>query len=289
MNSDATALKRIGVSESTTSTWTLDTDLANYAKLGVAAIGVWLQKLERPTMNEFWFPEAILDESHVREVAKAVSASGLDVSHVVASGRYTEADDDQRRARVAHTVRAVEWTAILGGACLIIESGDLNGLSRRGAIERSAQAIGQILAETEESPVRMAIEPVKDVDFITTLDEALDLVELIDHPRFGVYVDVCHIWQDTGVSDAIERSSGHILGVHVADLLPQSFPGARLAPGDGVVPIGELITAIETTGYTGSYDIELFTMEAPVADPESLLERCVIGLTAILNSVLRVG
>src|SRR3954468_1937222 len=111
MMTDAAAVAappRAGVSESTTAPWTLAEDARAYAGAGWSAIGVWLHKLERPTMEEFWFPDQPPAAEAVESAAAAIESVGLAVSHVVLGGRFTEADDDLRSQRVEQTVLAAD-------------------------------------------------------------------------------------------------------------------------------------------------------------------------------------
>lgn len=40
--------------------------------------------------------------------------------------------------------------------------------------------------------------------------------------------------------------------------------GDRLVPGDGVIPIGELLHIVQETNYKGAYSVEIFSQD--VAD-----------------------
>ena len=115
---------RAGVSQSTTAPWTLAEDARAYADGGWSAIGVWLHKLERPTMEEFWFPEERPAAEAVESAAAAIGSARLDVSHVVLGGRFTEADDELRSQRVEQSVLAADVAARLGAACLVVVLGE---------------------------------------------------------------------------------------------------------------------------------------------------------------------
>ena len=271
---------RAGVSQSTTAPWTLEEDARAYAERGWEAIGIWLHKLERPTMSEFWFPELRLPEETVGGAAAAVAATGLAVSHVVLAGRFIETDDSMRAERIEHTVHAADVAARLGATCLVVVPGRLNGLSPGRAQSIAAVALSEVL---ERAPAtHLAIEPVKEVDFATTLDEALDLVELVDHPRLGVFPDGFQLWRDAGVVDSIARAAGRILGIHLADGTGAEGDRTRLPPGEGNLPLGAFVDAVEATGYAGTYDVELFSMGSTREEAGALLDRCAAGLRGLL-------
>ncbi len=273
---DSGALARVGVSQATTAPWTLDEDLRAYQAAGCSALGLWLHKLERGTMAEFWFPELILDEKVVDAAAEAIDAAGLGVSHVIMAGRFTEPDEEVRRRRIAHALSAVGVARRLGARCLVVIPGRLNGLTAARATDLAAASLAEILDSSGDVPI--ALEPVQEVDFTNTLDEALDLVELVDHPLLGVYPDVFHLWRDPGLQDAMVRATGRILGVHLADGTGANGDRTRLPPGEGVLPLAEFVTAVEATGYSGTYDLELFSMGMAPAEAKGLLDRALNGM-----------
>jgi sugar phosphate isomerase/epimerase len=277
---------RAGASQSTTAPWTLDEDARAYAARRWSAIGVWLHKLERPTMAEFWFPERRLPEETVAAAASAIAAARLAVSHVVMAGRFTEADEELRAERVEHAVHAAEVAGRLGAACLVVVPGMLNGLPPSRARSLAAAALAQVL---EQAAVPLAIEPVKEVDFVTTLDEALDMVELVDHPRLGVYPDAFHLWRDPGVAESVARASGRILGVHLADGTGVEGDRTRLPPAEGRLPLAEFVEAVEATGYAGTYDVELVAMSSTPEEAGTLLDRSAVGLRGLLPAVAAVS
>lgn len=283
MNSTTDVVRRsvrTGVSQATTAPWTLDDDVQAYSAAGCGALGVWLHKLERGTMPEFWFPEADVDPEVVDATASAIAAARLVVSHVTMAGRFTEDDEDLRRRRIEYAVSAADIARRLQARCLLIIPGRLNGLSPARASNLAAEA----LAEVAESGggVPLAIEPVTEVDFANTLEGALDLVDLVDHPLLGVYPDVFHLWHDPGLADAMARAAGRILGVHLADGTGIEGDRTRLPPGEGVLPLAEFVDAVEATGYEGTYDLELLSMGVTSTEAGSLLERSLEGLRGLV-------
>jgi sugar phosphate isomerase/epimerase len=271
---------RAGVSQSTTAPWPLDADARVYADAGWSAIGVWLNKLERPTMDEFWFPEDQIERALVDSAARAIAASGLVVSHVVPVGRFTEDDDEVRARRIEHTVHAVEVAARLGARCVVVIPGRLNGLTRERATRLAAASLEEVLERSERVP--LAIEPVQEVDFVTTLHEALDLADLVGDPRLGVFPDVFHLWREPGLADSLSRAGDRIHGVHLADGSGVDGDRTRLPPGEGTLPLGEFVAAVDAAGYEGTYDVELFSMDRTPLEAGDVLARCAAGLHGVL-------
>ena len=275
-----------GISQSTTAPWTIAQDVRAYREAGASTIGIWLHKLERETMDEFWFPEEILDRATVDGAAALVRDAGLPVSHVVFAGRFTEDDEELRARRLAHAVFAAEAASSLDAACLVVIPGRLNGLPQQRAFELAVASLTELLERTEASGVRLAVEPVTEVDFCATLSEALALVDAVNHPRLGVFPDSFHLLRDPGILADLERAGDRIFGVHLADGSGEAGDRRRVPPGEGALPLVEFVRAIDAAGYTGSYDVELFGIGLSGADVSDLLSRSLAGLATLLEEAL---
>jgi sugar phosphate isomerase/epimerase len=165
----------------------------------------------------------------------------------------------------------------------------------RGAI--AARSLTEVFERRPDCTLRLGIEPVIDwqSDYMNSIDRALELIELVDHPRLGVFVDNFHLWHNTdwdssSVLEQIERAGSRIVGVHVNDGVRGS--NDRYVPGDGQMPVAEFVAAIEATGYAGSYDVEyvydpqLIASDPDRFGPDAVVERCRAGLVRTLAEVL---
>ena len=276
------SLRRAGVCQSTTAPWRFDEDVRHYSFAGWTAIGVWLQKLADDSIASIRFPAPLPSRERVRAAVNMLRTAGLSVSHLVGSGFYTEPDDEARRRSVDHTVSAIRVADSLAARCLVVVPGRLNGLSRGRALDLSAAAITVALERSDGSTVSLAIEPVKEVDFVTTLDDALDLADLVDHDRVGVLPDSFHVLRDPSSPEAIERAAGRILAVHLADAAGDGT-WTRLPPGEGRLALADFVARIEATGYRGTYDVEMISTSATSEDAHDLLKRCSNGIHCIVG------
>jgi sugar phosphate isomerase/epimerase len=87
----------------------------------------------------------------------------------------------------------------------------------------------------------------------------LRVIEAVDHPSFGLWLDVWHIWEDVAAAETIRGLRGKIFGVHINDWkTPRAF-GDRFLPGDGEIPLVELLRAVRASGYDGAYCLEIFS------------------------------
>jgi sugar phosphate isomerase/epimerase len=59
----------------------------------------------------------------------------------------------------------------------------------------------------------------------------------------------------------------------------------RVPPGEGVIPLGELVEAVERTGYDGTYDVELFSMGATREEAAALLGLSAAGMRDLVGGL----
>jgi sugar phosphate isomerase/epimerase len=267
-------LQRCGLSQITTRAWTFEEDVAAYAAGGWGAIGVWLQKLEQRHMGAFQFPASCLDSAIVDQAASGLQRARLPVSHVICAGLVTDPDEILRRQRIEHLRFAIDASRRLSAACLVVIPGRLLGQRYQSAFDQACRSLTEVLDQLGDQDVRLAIEPVTEVDFANTLSRALDLVERLDHPLVGVYLDTFHNWQERGLLEQIARAGDRIYGVHVADGRAASTNPNRLIPGHGEINLGEILATIAALGYHGTFDLELLGDDIWRLDPDALLAEC---------------
>jgi sugar phosphate isomerase/epimerase len=284
-------LARCGISQIVTPTQTLADDVRTYADAGVGAIGIWIHKLERDRIDGFWIPQARIADDVVDAAAATTRASGLRVSHLVLTGFYT--GPSTLEEAIDHTLHTIDVADALGAEAVVVAPGRRNGHTYEETQAIAAGALTEVLERSTKPHVRLALEPIVEwqSDYLNTLGEALDLVELVDHANLGVYVDTFHLWRTGTLLEDVERAGDRIFGVHVNDWEPGDDHANRL-PGDGVIPLVEVIRAIEATGYRGTYDNEYMYDTSLIASapaefgPEAVVERCVRAMGALLEEAL---
>jgi sugar phosphate isomerase/epimerase len=277
-------LHRCGLSQIATPTTTVTEDAEAYAARGFGAIGIWLHKLERERIDGFWIPEQRIPDEKVAAAAAAVRSAGLDVSHLVLTGFYTEPELSDR---IDHTLHAMDVAAAIGADCVVVAPGRRNGRSYAETRDLAAAALSEVLERTEQPDVRLALEPIIEwqSDYLNTLAEAIELAELVDHPSLGVYPDTFHLWRTGTLLEDVERAGPRIFGVHLNDAVAGDDHANRL-PGEGELPLVEIVRAIEATGYSGTYDNEWMDDARLALAPEEVVDRCARAMVGVLGEAL---
>jgi len=260
-----TDLSRLSLNQATTQRWGVREAIAGCARAGIPAIGFWRDKLA---------------EAGVAAAARMARDAGLHVSSVCRGGMFTAIDPDERSRALDDNRRAIDAAAELAADVLVLVCGPAPDKDIRAGRAMVADAIEQLIPYAAERGVKLGIEPLHpmyagDRSVITTLSEALDLVERFATPQVGVVIDTYHVWWDPYLFQQIQRARGHIFGFHVCDWLvptPHMLLGRGMI-GDGVIDIRAIRTAVDQAGYTGPIEVEIFNQAIWDAPGDAVLAR----------------
>ncbi|MDA8356822.1 MAG: sugar phosphate isomerase/epimerase [Actinomycetota bacterium] len=246
---------RFGVSEFSTWPWSFEQDVAAYAALGVEVMEVCEAKLD---------PERA--EAQLRTISEAglVVASMQPRLHSIFpdAPRPLPSEPADRTARLRTSIELAGRS--IPGATLVT----ITGAARAGNFrEAYTVAISQyrVLADLAAiHGVRLALEPLNPIlmnvdTFVSTIADALRIVEAVDRESFGIWLDVWHVWQDPAVLERIRACGDRIFGVHVSDWHTPRHVEDRAIVGTGEIPLAQLLRAFADAGYSGAYILEIFS------------------------------
>jgi sugar phosphate isomerase/epimerase len=180
---------------------------------------------------------------------------------------------------------AVDVAAETGAQLVYMLTGSRKRSPWDEAVERFGDFVSPCVDYASASGVDLAVEPAMvlyaDLTFVHTALDAFALVERI--PGLKVDLDLFHVWTERALRDGIASHINEIGLVQVGDFAfgDRSLP-ARAVPGDGIIPIGEILGWLSDAGYTGIVDLEL---NGPRIDEEGHLPAARRGASA-LDSIL---
>src|SRR5215208_4082189 len=166
----------------------------------------------------------------------------------------------------------------LGGSAMIVHTDGPEQVTAE-SLDPIARALLDLAEATEDVGVDIAVEfnasPV-----VKSLQSAVRVAEIADHPRVGVLFDTAHYHvTPSKLGDVDEDSVKWIKHVHLndmpdipADLAHRDFD--RVLPGEGVLDLPEIISALEKSGYEGYFAIELFNAELWALPAKEAARRC---------------
>jgi sugar phosphate isomerase/epimerase len=195
-----------------------------------------------------------------------------------------------RAAALEDNRRAIDEAKLLDATCLVLVVGSLPGALAGKPLSKDLFAarrdvrdgIAATLEYAKRVGMPLAIEPLHpmyaaDRACVNTLEQALDLCEAIDPLRaeessdasssslaaLGVAVDVYHVWWDPKLEAQIARAGARLHAFHVCDwLVPtRDLLDDRGMMGDGVIDIPRIRGWMESAGFTGYSEVEIFSSE----------------------------
>lgn len=236
--------------------WTLRQCVDGCARHGIGGIAPW-----RDTLHE----------AGVDEGARMIADAGLAVSGLCRGGWFTE-DGALTDDVVDDNKRAVDEAVAVGAACLVMVVGGLSQGSKDLAAARQLveDGLGATLDYAKQANMPIAIEPLHpmyaaDRACVNTMRQALDICDALDPGHsgaIGVACDVYHVWWDPELYDQIKRAGkARLLAFHICDWLVSTTDLLldRGMMGDGVIDIAGIRQQVETAGFTGLNEVEIFS------------------------------
>ena len=215
-------------------------------------------------------------DQDVAAVARHVRDAGLKISGYCRSPYIPAATKERYLANIDENKRAIDDAATLGAPVFIMVVGSLPEGSKdlEGARQQVRQACAELVDHGRQAGVKIGLEPLHPVyaaerSCLTLLSEAIDWCETIEgataDPQIGTIIDCYHVWWDPYLFRDIKRAgqSRRIFGFHICDWLVPTTDvlSDRGMMGDGVIDIPAIRAAIESTGYTGAVEVEIFSAE----------------------------
>jgi len=233
-----------------------------YHKAGYDGIGLWYDQVR---------------DFGVERTLALLQEVPLKVTHLIYAGPFNQTSEkDYLTAREADREK-LRVAGRLGADSVLAMTGPLNGLGQNEAFRQLERSLRDLAATAAECNVKIGLEPLhyvlKGDSFIFTLTDAMDIIERINHPALGVFIDVYHIWHEPGLLETLKRTKGRIVGCHICDFrqLNRSIYD-RVLMGDGVIPVRQILEALKEQGWDKWYDIEVFSEELWQMEPGAFLK-----------------
>ena len=240
----------LSLSEISTVGSSFQDDVRAYTAAGFDGIGIWEMKLGD-------------DEAEL----EALRSSGLRVTNcvpnvpsILPNAAIDGPDDVEERVESMraslHRFARYEPDCVL---CLTGAAGGRDDATARGLV---VDGLRRLAAAADGAGVRLGLEPIhasqrEQLSLITTVPEALDLLDEAGLPDVGLMVDLWHLWDTPEIDRHLRENVDRITGVHVADWYDDGR-GERALPGDGVARIGDLLRVLRDAGWRGPWDVEIF-------------------------------
>ncbi len=238
---------QIAISQTTTARWELPRELERLSAHGFSGISLW-----RPKVTDLG----------VATTAALLAQAGMKAVSVLWAGGFTGGDGRSFDESVADAVEAIETAEALGAGTVVVHSGCRGGHTRSHAARLLAQALGQLAPRATAAGVALAIRPMHpaaaaDCNFVTRLEEAVELVERFDDPSIRLAFDLWQ-WADAAeTTPLLPRVARLTALMQVADRTgPPTVGGDRLPVGSGTLPLRRIVRRLLDLGYCGDFEFD---------------------------------
>ncbi len=126
----------------------------------------------------------------------------------------------------------------------------------------------KVAIQAAQYNIMLALENLNstETNFITTLQDALDVVKKVDHPNFRLCADIYHMLKENENPAIIEKGKGYIVHCEIAEKEKRTPPGTK---GDDFRPY---LKALKKIKYKGKIILECrwenLAVQAPLAYQE---------------------
>jgi 2-keto-myo-inositol isomerase len=170
-----------------------------------------------------------------------------------------------------------EWAAALECPYIVAVPSFAHEVTDRGRMQRTAvEALQRIAEAARPYRVRVGFEFLGFPDCtVNTLVAARRIVDAVGDPNVGLVIDAFHFYaggSTWAMLDGLPPEQLFIVHLDDAEDRPRETlqDAHRLLPGDGVIPLRDMVRRIEDLGYDGPWSIELFRPEYYAWDPVKL-------------------
>lgn len=242
----------LSISGVTTYTAPVETDIEAYRAAGATGIGLW----------EFKF-----QDGKDGEVLNAMRSSGLratlcvpKVPSVCPDRYFTEPTDPGERVKAM--CAGIERLAPFDPVAILCVTGDPTGKDAAHMREVTVAGLKEVARFAAGLGLTLGIEPYRAEggSLVVGVPETLALIDEVSEPNLAMIADTWHLWDQPGIKEDLRAHVDRFIGVQLADRRePNRGWCDRRFPGDGKTDIPSLLGALDAAGYSGWYDIEIFS------------------------------
>jgi sugar phosphate isomerase/epimerase len=248
-----TDLSRLCIHTITNRPWSIEDIARHYSAAGVAGISVWR--------------EAVAGRDKLK-IGRMLRDSGLTIVSYVRGGFFPASDKAGRHEAIEENKKIIDEAADLGAPLVVLVCGALPGQPLEESRKQIRDGIAAIVPHAETARVKLGIEPLHpmytaDRSAVNTLKQANDMAELLASDTVGIVHDVYHLWWDPDLKKETKRcgSNEKLWAFHISDwkIPTEDLLQDRGLMGEGCIDIKTIRGWVETAGFEGFHEVEIFS------------------------------
>jgi 2-keto-myo-inositol isomerase len=258
----------LGINGATTMKATLAEDIAAASSAGFKGLEIWAAKMDAYLGQE---------GNSVDSLKALFAQAGLGPVSINSIEFITFRTPDEYQAIRKRCRMVCELAATLGTTkIVVVPSPTPEGATWPEIKAESVRVLRDLSAVAAPHDVRLAFEFL---GFgwcsVRTLEQCWEIVRETDRDNVGLVIDTCHFYAGgsalAGIA-SVDPAKIEIFHINdVEDRPRETIEDAhRLLPGEGVIPLDDMLAALQAIGYDGLCSIELFRPEYWERDPAEL-------------------
>ncbi|MEO1016703.1 MAG: sugar phosphate isomerase/epimerase family protein [Pseudomonadota bacterium] len=230
-------------------------DVKLYSSVGCQGIGVWGFKMEQLGPERAWD----LMQKHGLRAANCIPELNSIMPYVLSP------EPADPRQRVDAFLSKMERMAKLQPESIVVITGPQGDRSTEEVRDLCLEGFERIGRTASDLGVTIALEPIHlsmrdDFTEIWDVPGTLEILEQLNQPSFKILFDTWHLWDTPEIYKHLAEYIDLIGGVHVSDWRKDSRSWAdRAFPGEGILPMQKILDSLDTAGFDGFYDVEIFS------------------------------
>ncbi len=248
---------KLGYNGATTMTSDLQTDIRIAGAAGFDVLEITATKLDK-----------FLEKHSIAEARALIDAAGLKTQAINSIEKINFRDAEGRAEVLNRTRQLSEYAKTLACPWIIAVPGPApEGTKWEAICSNTVTSLRAMSEVAKPYGVHLAFEflgfPWCSVQ---TAAQAWEIVKQVNLPNVGMVIDTCHFYAGGSTIDSVRSIDAAKLAVfHINDV--ESMPkdkitdANRLFPGDGVIPLQQIIGAVRGTGFDGVASVEIFRPE----------------------------
>ncbi len=254
---------QLGYNGATTMTSNLETDIRIAGQAGYDVLEITATKLD-----------AFLKTQSLAEARRLIDAAGLKTHAINSIEKINFRDAEGRSEVMARTRQLCEYAKALACPWIVAVPGPApEGTAWAAACSNTVASLHAMSEIAAPYGVQLAFEFL---GFpwcsVRTAAQGWEIVKTTDRANVDMVIDTCHFFAGSSTLDSIRAVEAKKLAIfHINDVeqMPkdQITDANRLFPGDGVIPLKEIVGAVRAIGYDGVASVEIFRPEYWQRDP----------------------
>ncbi len=256
---------RIALNQLTTFRNSLSADLAEYRRHQVPAIGLNWQKLVREGL---------------RRSLRKIQSSNLPVSSIGWIGGFTGEHGHTLSDAVQDAKKIIRFAGQVRAKTVTVITGPQAGHIRSHAVRITCDTLRVLSDFAANYNVTLALQPMhamyaKSWTFLNSLDDALLILDRVNHPYLQLAFGTYHLWEEPNLLQRLPEVARRIQLVTLADWGPvPRHEQDRLLPGEGELPLSSTVHALEANGFSGWYELEVWSRDLWKLESRDLMRKC---------------